>query len=184
LSFLGFSVGAPFFYAAAHTRLTVNINELNGVAFNIWEAKPELRGHPFEIYKPGLHHVAFNVATHEQVDEIAQLVRGLGAEILDGPGEFPFADGGYYAVYVRGPDAMKLEFVHMPEAERRAGELEQLVQEARAARAQRGRDLTPVSTAFRRRTSIVRRPRGQRRATREERCDRRFGYAAPCGPAP
>jgi hypothetical protein len=41
-------------------------------------------------------------------------------EILDGPGEFPFGHGGYYAVYFRGPDRLKLEVVHMPLAEQRA----------------------------------------------------------------
>lgn len=135
LEFLGFTIGNVSYYEPAGTHLTVNINERNGVAFNVWEAQPELREHPFEVYEPGLHHVAFNVAKHEQVDEIARLARSLGATILDGPGEFPFAHGGYYAVYVRGPDGMKFEFVHMPEAERRAGEREQLVQEAVAARA-------------------------------------------------
>ena len=38
----------------------------------------------------------------------------LGGTILDGPGEFPFAVGCYYAVYFLGPDGLKFEFVHMP----------------------------------------------------------------------
>jgi len=75
------------------TRLTININPSIGAAFNIWEAKGELAAHPFEVYEPGLHHVAF----------------------LAGPGEFPYAVGGYYAVYFLGPDNLKFEFVHMPE---------------------------------------------------------------------
>lgn len=39
------------------------------------------------------------------------------AEVLDGPREFPFGPGGYYAVYFLGPDRLKLEIVHMPAAE-------------------------------------------------------------------
>ena len=39
------------------------------------------------------------------------------AEILDGPGEFPFGPGGYYALYFLGPDRLKLEIVHTPLAE-------------------------------------------------------------------
>ena len=39
----------------------------------------------------------------------------LGGEILDGPGEFGFAVGGYYAVYFLGPDRLKFELVYMPE---------------------------------------------------------------------
>ena len=44
----------------------------------------------------------------------------LGAEILDGPAEFPYAEdgSGYYAVYFLGPDGLKLECVHMPGLER------------------------------------------------------------------
>ena len=114
LKFLGYTVGAVQ-ASRAGAQLTVNINESNGIAFNIWQAKME---HPFEVYEPGLHHVAFNVQRHEQVDELFELVRSLGAEILDGPGEFPFGPGGYYAFYFLGPDRLKFEIVHMPLAER------------------------------------------------------------------
>ena len=107
----------------AGTRLTVNLNEANGVAFNVWEAKPGLREHRFQIYEPGLHHVAFNVARRAQVDEVANLIPQIGGQILEGPGEYPFGVGGYYAVYFTGPDGMKFEVVHMPAAEARARQL-------------------------------------------------------------
>ena len=122
LEFLGFTVGDIQYHAPAETSLTVNINEKNGVAFNIWQAKPGLANHPFEVYEPGLHHVAFNAAIHAQVDEMAALVPRIGGQILEGPGEYPFGPGGYYAVYFLGPDRLKFEFVHMPLAERRARE--------------------------------------------------------------
>ena len=118
LKFLGYTVSGIFDDTRTGGRLTVNINESNGTAVNVWEAKGELRKHPFEVYEPGLHHVAFNVQRHEQVDQALELVRSLGAEILDGPGEFPFGPGGYYAFYFLGPDRMKFEIVHMPLAER------------------------------------------------------------------
>ena len=120
LEFLGYTVGAIFHDDRSHRDLTVNINEKNGTAFNVWQAEPGLAEHPFEVYEPGLHHVAFNVERHEQVDALCALVRRLGAEILDGPGEFPFGPGGYYAFYFRGPDRLKFEVVHMPLAEQRA----------------------------------------------------------------
>lgn len=123
LEFLDFSVGEVLDETSGGTRLTVNLNEKNGIAFNVWEAKPGLAEHPFEVYEPGLHHVAFNAATHDQVDEMRDLVERLGGKILDGPGEFPFGPGGYYAVYFLGPDDLKFEFVHMPLAERRYREL-------------------------------------------------------------
>lgn len=120
LEFLGFTIGDVIRNESAGTVLTVNINYSNGLAFNVWEARRELAGHPFEVYEPGLHHVAFNAASHDQVDRLCELVRSLGAEILDGTGEFPFAEDhlGYYAVYFRGPDGMKFECVHMPGLER------------------------------------------------------------------
>lgn len=118
LKFLGYTVGEIFQSKGTGGRLTFNINESNGTAINIWQAKPGLADHPFEVYEPGLHHVAFNVQKHEQIDAAFELVRKLGAEILDGPGEFPFGPGGYYAFYFLGPDRMKFEIVHMPLAER------------------------------------------------------------------
>lgn len=117
LRFLGYEVGEIMHYPPAQTELVVNLNAENSIAFNIWQAKPGLKDHRFAIYEPGLHHVAFNVATHAQIDEIAKLAPTWGGEILDGPGEFPFGLGGYYAVYVKGPDGLKLEFVHQPEIE-------------------------------------------------------------------
>lgn len=96
------------------TRLTINLNPGAGIAFNIWQAKGELARHKFEVYEPGLHHVAFNADSHARVDELTELVGRLGGTILDGPGEFPFGLGGYYAVYFLGPDGLKFECVHMP----------------------------------------------------------------------
>ena len=120
LGYLGYTVGEIFHDTRSDHDLTVNLNSANGTAFNVWQAEPGLADHAFEVYEPGLHHVAFNVQRHGQVDELHRLVSGLGAEILDGPGEFPFGPGGYYAFYFRGPDRLKFEIVHMPLAERAA----------------------------------------------------------------
>ena len=120
LEFLGYTVGQIFHDERSGHDLTVNMNQSNGTALNIWQAEPGLADHPFEMYEPGLHHVAFNVERHEQVDAVHELVRELGGQILDGPGEFPFGPGGYYAVYFRGPDRLKFEVVHMPLAEQSA----------------------------------------------------------------
>ncbi len=112
LDFLGYTHHERGEYAG--TRLAINLNPELQIAFNIWEAKGELAKHRFEVYEPGLHHVAINAAAHDEVDEMARLVKQLGGTILDGPDEFPFAVGGYYAVYFTGPDGLKFEFVHMP----------------------------------------------------------------------
>lgn len=120
LELLGYAPGPVLRNESADTRLTVNLNVANGIAFNVWEARPGLAAHRFEVYEPGLHHVAFNVASREGVDRVRDLVVQLGGRILDGPGEFPYAEDGlgYYAVYFLGPDDLKLECVHMPGLER------------------------------------------------------------------
>ena len=94
LEFLGFTIGGILERPETQTRLTVNINRTNGVAFNL--------------------------ASHAQVDAVHDLLAELGAEILDGPGEFPYAEDGlgYYAVYFLGPDGLKFECVYMPGLER------------------------------------------------------------------
>ena len=133
LEFMGFTIGEILEHHASTTRLTVNLNEKNGVAVNIWEAKAGLADRPFQIYAPGLHHVAFNAGTHDQVDQLAALIPSIGGALLEGPGEYPFGPGGYYAVYFTGPDGLKFEFVHMPLAEERAKVLDQLIAQAMAS---------------------------------------------------
>lgn len=109
LEALGYTIGEPMQYK--DSRLTVNVHEQHGTAINIWQATKD---HPFEMYEPGLHHLAFNVSSKSAVDDIHGIVVALGAEVLDGPGEFPYSHQGYYAVYFLGPDGVKLEIVHMP----------------------------------------------------------------------
>jgi catechol 2,3-dioxygenase-like lactoylglutathione lyase family enzyme len=112
LDFMGFTDHERGFNSG--TRVSINLNPATAMAFNIWEAKGALAQHTFEVYEPGLHHIAFNADSADRVDAMADLVRRLGGTILDGPGEFPFGVGGYYAVYFLGPDGLKFEFVHMP----------------------------------------------------------------------
>jgi glyoxylase I family protein len=119
LEFLGYVCEGIIRDNFSGQELVVHLNPANGTAVNIWQAKPEMANHKFEVYEPGLHHLAFNVEKHDYVDEVHDLVKGMGATILDGPGEFPFGPGGYYAVYFLGPDNLKFEIVHMPLAEQR-----------------------------------------------------------------
>jgi glyoxylase I family protein len=99
-------------------RLHVSVNAGNGAVLNIWEAKPALAAHTFEVYEVGLHHIAFGADTREQVDAAAALATALGARILDGPAEFTYDPEGWYAVYFEGPDRLKFEVVHQPSAVR------------------------------------------------------------------
>jgi catechol 2,3-dioxygenase-like lactoylglutathione lyase family enzyme len=61
---------------------------------------------------PGLHHVAFAAPSRAAVDRVGEIVAGLGAEILDPPGEYA-GQPDHYAVFFRDPNGFKLEVVHV-----------------------------------------------------------------------
>ena len=79
----------------------------DGTYFNVWPADKALKDQRFEVYAPGLHHVAFRVASRQAVDECHSLVLGLDVTVLDQPGEF--YELPYYALYFLGPDNLKFE---------------------------------------------------------------------------
>jgi glyoxylase I family protein len=68
---------------------------------------------PFDRYRVGVHHVAFEAATRHDVDERADWLRGRGISIESGPEEYSYIPG-YYAVFFYDPDGIKLEIVHVP----------------------------------------------------------------------
>jgi len=61
---------------------------------------------------PGLHHVAFSAASRAVVDRVGEIVAGLGAEVLDPPGEYDDQPD-HYAVFFRDPNGFKVEVVHV-----------------------------------------------------------------------
>jgi catechol 2,3-dioxygenase-like lactoylglutathione lyase family enzyme len=67
---------------------------------------------PFDRYRVGVHHVAFEAATRHDVDERADWLRGRGISIESGPEEYSYVPG-YYAVFFYDPDGIKLEIVHV-----------------------------------------------------------------------
>jgi glyoxylase I family protein len=68
---------------------------------------------PFDRYRVGVHHVAFEAANRHDVDERADWLRGRGISIESGPEEYWYIPG-YYAVFFYDPDGIKLEIVHVP----------------------------------------------------------------------
>jgi catechol 2,3-dioxygenase-like lactoylglutathione lyase family enzyme len=70
-------------------------------------------GVPYDRYRVGLHHLAFEAPTRAAVDERADWLREQGAEIESGPEEYGYVLG-YYAVFFYDPDGLKLELVHVP----------------------------------------------------------------------
>jgi glyoxylase I family protein len=68
-----------------------------------------LGGQPFELYAPGLHHVAFAVETHADVDAAHAGAVAARATILHPPRYWPQYSATYYATFFLDPDGFRLE---------------------------------------------------------------------------
>lgn len=85
-----------------------------GSAVLITPANPDSLNQRHDRYSPGLHHLAFNAESREQINQFHQLLIEIGATVLDAPAEYNHYAPGYYAVFFADPDGIKLELVHMP----------------------------------------------------------------------
>jgi glyoxylase I family protein len=83
-----------------------------GTSIGLREAQTRA-GEPYDRYRVGLHHVALEAMSRAAVDERAEWLASVGAEIESGPEEY-FYMPGYYAVFFFDPDGLKLEIVHIP----------------------------------------------------------------------
>jgi catechol 2,3-dioxygenase-like lactoylglutathione lyase family enzyme len=83
-----------------------------GSSVGVREALTE-RNEPYDRYEIGLHHIAFEAASRETVNERAEWLRAQEAQIESGPEEYWYQPG-YYAVFFYDPDGLKLEIVHVP----------------------------------------------------------------------
>jgi catechol 2,3-dioxygenase-like lactoylglutathione lyase family enzyme len=77
-------------------------------------ARGENAGRTHDRYTAGLHHLAWNAASREDVDALYALLLKMGATVLDPPAAYPKYGPTYYAVFFADPDGLKLEFVHKP----------------------------------------------------------------------
>ena len=82
-----------------------------GTAIGLREAQAE--SPPYDRYRIGLHHLAFEVDSRAQVDERAEWVVAYGLELESEPQEYAYIPG-YYAVFFYDPDGLKLEIVYVP----------------------------------------------------------------------
>ena len=83
-----------------------------GASLGIREAQSS-SGSAYDRYRVGLHHLAFEAASREQVDERYRWARSRGLAIEEAPREWPYVPG-YYATFFHDPDGMKLEVVYVP----------------------------------------------------------------------
>jgi catechol 2,3-dioxygenase-like lactoylglutathione lyase family enzyme len=70
-------------------------------------------GDRFVQSRVGLHHLCFRARERDDVDEVFELVKKLGANIVHPPQEDGFAPG-YYSVLFEDPDGIRLEINHVP----------------------------------------------------------------------
>ena len=73
----------------------------------------EGKGEPFDQRRVGLHHLCLRAREREQIDEIHDVVVGLGATIVHPPREDGFAPG-YYSLLFEDPDGIRIEVNHVP----------------------------------------------------------------------
>lgn len=83
-------------------------------SIGIMKAEGPNAARPHDRYSPGLHHVAWNAESRDDVDALHVLLREIGAEVLDPPADYPRYGDGYYAVFFADPDGLKLEYVFKP----------------------------------------------------------------------
>lgn len=81
-----------------------------GASLGIREAQTAL---VHDRYAPGLHHLAFEASSPEQVDERYRWAVARELEIEEEPKEWPYVPG-YYATFFHDPDGLKLEVVFVP----------------------------------------------------------------------
>ncbi len=63
----------------------------------------------FELYAPGLHHLALVVETRADVDTVHAAAVEAGAEVLHAPRLWPQYHTEYYATFFLDPDMFRLE---------------------------------------------------------------------------
>jgi catechol 2,3-dioxygenase-like lactoylglutathione lyase family enzyme len=83
-----------------------------GCEIGLRKAQTE-NGQPYDRYRVGLHHLAFEASSRAAIDERAEWVRSQGMEIESEPQEYGYMPG-YYAVFFYDPDGIKLEILHVP----------------------------------------------------------------------
>jgi catechol 2,3-dioxygenase-like lactoylglutathione lyase family enzyme len=64
---------------------------------------------PFELYAPGLHHVALAVESRADVDAACAAAVDAGAHVLHRPQLWPAYHPEYYATFFLEPDGFRLE---------------------------------------------------------------------------
>lgn len=118
LGFMGYKLSAGNPFAEDETGFDFDLRTQEGFcSIGILSARGEHASRAHDRYSPGLHHVAWNAASPEDVDAMYAHLQSIGATILDPPADYSARYGsGYYAVFFADPDGLKLEYVYKPSA--------------------------------------------------------------------
>jgi glyoxylase I family protein len=84
-----------------------------GYSISIRPSKGEFAHRPHNRNASGINHTAFNAEDRSEVEKMHELLKQIGATVLDAPAEYPYSPG-YFAVYFIDPDGLKFEFAHAP----------------------------------------------------------------------
>ena len=68
-----------------------------------------LEDQQFELYAPGLHHLAFAVESRAAVDAVHTAALAAGATVLHAPRAWPQYADDYYATFFLDPDSFRIE---------------------------------------------------------------------------
>ena len=83
-------------------------------SIGILSARGEHAERVHDRYSAGLHHIAWNAASRDDVDAMHTHLLSIGANITDAPADYPRYGAGYYAVFFTDADGLKLEYVFKP----------------------------------------------------------------------
>lgn len=106
LGFMGYRRSADYEHGSDWDREGTPFHSIG-----IIEARGPGAGRTHDRYSPGFHHLAWTADSRADVDALHELLRGIGATILDAPADYPQYGPVYYAVFFADPDGLKLEFV-------------------------------------------------------------------------
>lgn len=82
-------------------------------AIGIEPCDPAFAGERFRQERVGLHHLCLRARSRADIDRCAALLKEIGATIVRGPQEGPWAPGYYYVLF-EDPDGIRLEVCFVP----------------------------------------------------------------------
>jgi catechol 2,3-dioxygenase-like lactoylglutathione lyase family enzyme len=86
---------------------------LSGPGTSVGLRRAQSESRPYDRYRVGFHHIAFEAESRAQVDDRAAWARTQDVEVENDGREYTYIPG-YYATFFYDPDGLKLEIVHVP----------------------------------------------------------------------